>query len=170
MDSPQTINPESKNNKTVVQNPSTIEPEQWKWKMLTIDEISVSFEVVSSLKQNTKMDIVNEKFLAADNSYAIFRYIKGNSRKKTTSFMKHLLAETKHCTDSIKNDIKDGINIDENISKFSGIIYKLSTFLGAYHYVVDIYEKSSLDHAELELIREQFKEYLLVLIRGFIIK
>jgi hypothetical protein len=142
----------------------------FKWPALTLDEISVSLGVISSLKQNSKLEIVDEKFLAADNSYAFLRYMKGDSRYKTISFMKHLLLEIKRCMDEIKENIMNGDNLDENISKFTGIIYKLPIFLEAYHYIADIYESSSVSHVSLKNIGDDFMKYYNVLLQNLILE
>lgn len=141
----------------------------WNWKDLTFDEIIISLEVVSGLKENTKLEVVDDKYLAADDN-GYMRYKTNNSRYRTLSFLKHLLQEIKRQCFILNDNIKESIDIDENISKFSKLITKIATFIEAFHYISDVYKNDTLIFSTFEIIKSNYLNHYEILLRNLMTK
>jgi hypothetical protein len=150
--------------------PETELIDTWDWKDLTLDEIIISLEVVSGLKENTKLEVVDDKYLAANNNNGYMRYRTNNSRYRTLSFSKHLLQEIKRQCYVLNDNIKEGIDIDENIFKFSKLITKIATFMEAFHYVYDIYKNDTLIFSSFETVRSNYLNHYELLLRNLMTK
>ena len=155
----------------ITYTPSEIEIiDTWMWEELTFDDITVSLEVVSGLKENTKLEVVDSKYLAADSNNCYVRSKKNNSRYRTLSFLKHLLGQIKrHCQIIIEN-IKQRANTDDNISKFLKIITKMATFIGTFEYISNIYKDDTLVFSSFETVKGNFSDYYSILLRNLITK
>ncbi|XWV26471.1 hypothetical protein QJ857_gp0598 [Tupanvirus soda lake] len=138
----------------------------WTWKELTVDDINISLEVVSALKENTKMEVVNEKYLAADTRTWYGRYAASDSRYRTLSFLKYLLTEIKKQCKLMTENLKEKNNVEESVSEFTKIISKISTFLEAYHYISDIYKDDTLIYSAFETVRQNYADYHRGLLRN----
>ena len=128
------------------------------WPSLSIDQILITFRVIGDLKEGTKLQLVDNTHLAEDNSYAIglTRAWKGQGREKIISFLEHLLLETKRNMLLIIANIRNGMDIDNNISKLLGFFTKLHVFLHKYDVVRAVYKSDTGTYARLGVIRDNF--------------
>lgn len=141
--------------------------EQYKWPTLTIDDINTSFKVVADLQAGSKLKIINKKHLATDDSYALAltRYNTGQGREIIISFLEHMFKQTEQNVYDILTNIRLGVNIDNNVSILSNLIYKMATFLHRFDVMRSVYVKDSSTHARLGNIRDNFFTFHLNLFR-----
>ncbi|AYV85435.1 MAG: hypothetical protein Satyrvirus16_11 [Satyrvirus sp.] len=141
--------------------------ENSEWTPLTIDLIGISLKVVGDLPINAKLKIVNNCYLAEDNSYigSISRYSSGQSRDKIISFLDHLFSETERNIWEILGDIRTGKNVNKNISILQGTVSKIHIFVHRYEYMRNVYKTDSGAFARLGIIRDKFHTFLNTLFR-----
>lgn len=145
------------------------EPENWP--VLTVDDINISFKVVGDLQNNTKLKIIENKYLAADDSYllSIVRYNTGQGRKQISSFLQHLFSQTKINAYEVLTKIRNKVDIDININILSGLLYKLSIFLHRYENMREVYKSDTSIYAILGGIRDNFFSFLNTFYRQMIL-
>lgn len=141
------------------------------WPTLTVDDINISFKVVGDLQNNTKLKIIDNKYLAADDSYLlpIVRYNSGQSRKQISSFLQHLFVQTKNNAYDVLAKIRNKTDIDININILSGLLYKLSIFLHRYENMREVYKSDTSIYAILGGIRDNFFSFLSTFYRQMIL-
>jgi len=131
---------------------------KYQWPKLTIDNINTSFRVVANLKEGTKIIVVDDRYLAEDNSYMTFisRSISGQGREKIMSFLEHLLEESKQTAYSLLHDIRAEINMDNNVSELDNLHKNLCNFLHRFNVMRDVYKKYSDVFSKFGVIRDKF--------------
>ena len=141
------------------------------WPELTVDMIGTSFKVIGDLPNNSKLKIVNNTHLAEDNSYlgSISRYSTGQGRDKIISFLDHLFHETERNIWFILKNVREGNNVDTNVSILQGIIGKTYIFLHRYENMRNVYKTDSSAFARLGIIRDKFFTFLNTLFRDLAI-
>ena len=152
-----------------VVNPSVTveEKEELTWPDLSIDDINTSLKVIGDIPEGSKLKIIDKKHLAKDDSYfvSIARYNEGQGRERIISFLEHLHSETKRNVDDILKDIRNGINIDNNVCVLRGIVCKLAVFLHKYESMRTVYKSDSSAYARLGNNRDKFYVFLDTLFR-----
>lgn len=138
---------------------------------LDIDMIGTSYKVIGDLPIGSKLKIVNNTHLAEDNSMltSISRYSSGQGRDKIISFLDHLFNETARNIKEILEDIRNGNNVDTNVSVLTGIVGKIHIFLHRYENMRNVYKTDSSAFARLGIIRDKYYTFILTLYRDMVI-
>jgi len=125
---------------------------------LDIDHINISFKVVGDLKDGSKLKIVDDMYIAEDNSYlqSLSRQSAGQSRDKIMDFLDHLFSETKRNTEIILSYIKNNTDVDNNVSILENMITNMVIFLHKYDIMKSVYKYDSGTYARLGIIRNKF--------------
>jgi len=144
----------------------------YSWPSLSINDINTSFEVIGTLTPNTKLKIINNTHLAAENGYAISinRYREGQSRNKIISFLNHLFLETKRNMYNILTDIRSDKDVDTNIDILFNMTYKLAIFIHQFDNMRSVYQTDSSIYAGLGNIKDNFITFRSTFQREIIIK
>lgn len=132
--------------------------EEFKWPELTIDQINISLKVVADLKDGYKLRIVNDKHLAADNSYmvSLSRVVSGQGRDKIISFLNHLCNELIKNMNLIFQKIKDGVDVDNNVAILRDMEYNLIIFLHRYENMRYVYKTDDSAWTRLGITRNNY--------------
>lgn len=138
------------------------EEETLNWEPLDLNDINTSFKVVGDLPPNTKLKIVNNKYLAAEDSYvtSYSRYAHGQGRERIISFLDHLFKETRRNVDLLLEDIYNGVNVDDNLDALRGVMYKLPIFLHRFDVMRSVYKSDTGVYAKLGNIRDNFFSFM----------
>lgn len=141
--------------------------EKPKFPDLTVDEINTSLKVVGDLSPGSKLKIIDNRYLAEDNSYiqSIARYSSGQSRENLINFLNHLFSEIEKKVRTILFNIRNGIDVDNNISILQGIVGKIFVFLHKYENMRSVYKSDSSAFARLGIIRDKFFTFMNTLFR-----
>ncbi len=133
---------------------------------LTIDDINISLKVVGDLKTGSKLKILNGTYLAEDNSYInpITRY-NTQCRDKIIIFLGILFSEVTRNVYILLDEIRNKINVDNNIHILQGLVYKVSVFLHNYETMRIVYKSDSGAFSKLGIIRDKFFMFLNTLFR-----
>ncbi len=127
--------------------------EEFKFPELTLENINTTFKVIGDLKEGSKLKLVNDRYLAEDNTFmpSLSRYSQGQGREKIMSFLSHLFDETKRIIGKLIDDISKKSEVDTNISELDGVIYNMSIFLHRYDIMRAVYRNDTGTHAKSEL-------------------
>ena len=141
------------------------------WKSLSVDMIMTSFKVIADLPDGAKLKIVNGTHLAKEDSYVacLSRYSEGQGRDKIISFLDHLFLESERNIYEILDNIRNGNNVDTNVSVLNGVISKIHIFLHRYEKMRNVYIQDSSAFARLGIIRDKFFTFLNTLFRNMVI-
>lgn len=146
----------SKESQKKVDNAEDNTEDSMKWNPLEVDDLIISFKVVSKLPPSTKLKIVNNTHFAIEDRYFVGLARRGDSRKKNVSFMKHLFAETEKNAYSVLEKIRRGVDVDDNVGILFNMMYNLSIFLHNFETMRSVYADDSSTHAELGNVRDKF--------------
>lgn len=135
--------------------------------LLSIDDINISLKVVGDLKSGSKLKILNYKHLAEDNSYinSMTRYQTNQGRDRIIVFLENLFSEVTRNVYVILSEIRNKVNIDNNIHILQGLIYKVSVFLHNYETMRVVYKSDSGAYSRLGINRDKFFMFLNTLFR-----
>jgi hypothetical protein len=160
----QMLNNENKQIHQMLNNESK---EDFTWPQLSIEDINTTFKVIGDLKDGAKLKIVDNRYLAEDNSYivSVSRYLTGQSKEKIMSFLNHLFAESKRTTEKLVEDIRNGIDVDNKVSELENILSNMVIFLHRYDVMRNVYKSDTGTHAKLGVIRNKFFTFKGTLIR-----
>jgi len=138
---------------------------------LGIDDINTSFKVVGELVVGTKLRIINNRYLAADDSsFSSFgRYYSGQGRESVIRFLDHLFNETVKHMNRLLDDVRDNKDVDNNINALTGMIYKLGIFLHHFENIRNVYRSDSNVYARLGNIRDNFFNFRITFFRRLIL-
>ena len=139
---------------------------------LTVDDINTSLKVVGDLKTGYKLKIVNDKYLAVDDSYmsSVMRYNAGQGRNKIIGFLDNIFSEVTRNVSVILSEIRSGVNVDNNICILQGLICKIAVFLHNYETMRSVYKQDSSAYAQLGLNRDKFFMFLNTFFRDVTVK
>lgn len=129
---------------------------------LTLDDINTSLKVIGDLKEGSKLKIVNGRHLAEDNSYinAVTRFKTEQNRDRIITFLENMYSEVNRNIKIILSEIRDKINVDNNIYMLQGLIYKISVFLHNYEKMRSVYKSDSHTYSQLGLTRDKYFMFL----------
>jgi hypothetical protein len=129
---------------------------------LTLDDINTSLKVIGDLKEGNKLIIVNGRHLAEDNSYinALSRYNTSQGRKRIITFLENMYSEVIRNVYILLGEIRNKVNVDNNIYMLQGLIYKISVFLHNYEKMRVVYKSDSHTYSQLGLTRDKFFMFL----------
>lgn len=160
------------NQNGVIQNVGETKPkDEFIFPSLDIDHINISFKVIGDLKEGSKLKIVDNQYLAEDNSFiqSLSRRSTDQSRDKIMDFLNHLFFETKRNTEEILQKIKDGVDIDNNVSVLENLISNMVIFLHRYDIMKNVYKSDSGTYSRLGIIRNKFFTFRHTLFRDMTI-
>lgn len=127
---------------------------------LNLDYINISFKVVGDLKEGSKLNIVDNLYLAEDNNNSfirpITRYSSGQNRDKIMDFLDHLFLETKRNTEIVLSNIRNDIDVDNNVSVLENLVINMVIFLHRYDIMKNVYKEDSGTYSRLGIIRNKF--------------
>ena len=125
---------------------------------LSIDDINISLKVVGDLKEGYKLKIVNGKHLAVEDSRVSFitRYSAGQGRDKIIDFLENLLSELTRNVDLILSEIRNKVNVDNNICIIDGLIRNASVFMHNYERMRSVYQGDSSAYNRLGINKQKF--------------
>ena len=128
------------------------------WPSLSIENINTTFKVVGDLSHGSKVKIIDDRYLAEDNSYlsSLSRYNSGQSREKIMGFLDHLFDETKQLTLTILANIRSGADVDNNVSILENTTTNMMVFLHRYDVMRDVYKCDTGTYARLGVTRNKF--------------
>lgn len=146
--------------------------EEFVWPQLSIEDINTTFKVVGDLKEGAKLKIVENRYLAEDNSYivSVSRYFTGQCKEKIMSFLNHLFNESKRTTEKLIEDIRCGIDVDNKVSELENLLSNMVIFLHRYDVMRNVYKSDTGTHAKLGVIRNKFFTFKGTLIRKLAIQ
>lgn len=129
---------------------------------LTLDDINTSLKVIGDLKEGSKLKIVNGRHLAEDNSYinAVTRFKTEQNRDRIITFLENMYSEVNRNIKILLSEIRDKINVDNNIYMLQGLIYKISVFLHNYEKMRSVYKSDSHTYSQLGLTRDKYFMFL----------
>lgn len=129
---------------------------------LTLDDINTSLKVIGDLKEGSKLKIVNGRHLAEDNSYinAVSRFTTEQNRDRIIIFLENMYSEVNRNIKILLTEIREKINIDNNIYMLQGLIYKISVFLHNYEKMRSVYKSDSHTYSQLGLTRDKYFMFL----------
>jgi hypothetical protein len=138
------------------------EPQMPDVQTLTLDDINTSLKVIGDLKEGSKLKIVNGKHLAEDNSYAnaFSRYKTEQGRDRIIIFLENMYSEVNRNIAILLAEIRNKVNIDNNIYMLQGLIYKISVFLHNYEKMRSVYKSDSHTYSQLGLTRDKYFMFL----------
>ena len=141
------------------------------WPVLTIENINTTLKVVGDLKDGAKVKIMDDRYLAEDNSYisSFTRYNSGQSREKIMNFLDHFFEETKRNTLFLLDNIRNSINVDDNISELENIVTNMMVFLHRYDVIREVYKNDTSTYARLGVTRNKFFTFRHSLFRDLVI-
>lgn len=145
--------------------------DEYVWPELTVDNVNTTFKVVGDLKEGSKVKIVDNKYLAEENSIfvSVSRYTSGQGRDKIMSFLNHLFLETKKNTILLLTDIRNGIDVDNKVSELENMISNMMIFLHRFDTMRNVYRADTGTHARLGVIRNRFYTFRQSLFRDLAI-
>lgn len=153
-------------------DPKVSEPkDEYVWPELSVDNVNTTFKVVGDLKEGSKVKIVDNKYLAEENSIfvSVSRYTSGQGRDKIMSFLNHLFLETKKNTILLLTDIRNGIDVDNKVSELENMISNMMIFLHRFDTMRNVYRTDTGTHARLGVIRNRFYTFRQSLFRDLAI-
>lgn len=129
---------------------------------LSLDDINTSLKVIGDLKEGSKLKIVNGKHLAEDNGYfnLVGRYNTGQGRERIIIFLENMFSEVTRNVYILLGEIRNKVNVDNNIYMLQGLIYKISVFLHNYEKMRVVYKADSHTYSQLGLTRDKFFMFL----------
>jgi hypothetical protein len=129
---------------------------------LSLDDINTSLKVIGDLKEGSKLKIVNGKHLAEDNSYinAVSRFKTEQNRDRIIAFLENMYSEVNRNIKILLAEIREKINVDNNIYMLQGLIYKISVFLHNYEKMRSVYKSDSHTYSQLGLTRDKYFMFL----------
>lgn len=126
--------------------------EEFKWPVLTIKNINTTFKVIGDLTAGSKVKVVDDRCLAVDDAYlpSISR-IGLNNRKRTMSYLEHLLLESKRIAYEMLTEIRHsyvlgGVNnntVNNKISELRNFHRNLNIFLHKFDTIKFVYKSDS---------------------------
>ncbi len=133
---------------------------------LTIDDINISLKVVGDLKTGSKLKILNGTYLAEDNG-VLNGWTRYNTqcRDNIIIFLGILFSEVTRNVYILLDEIRNKINVDNNIHILQGLVYKVSVFLHNYETMRVVYKSDSGAYSKLGIIRDKFFMFLNTLFR-----
>jgi hypothetical protein len=142
-----------------------------KFKPLTIDVLNANFEVVTNLQRGKKLQIADGIYFRADDRYAqsLTRYLSGDSKDAVVDLMDHMYSETERHINKIREDIRQNICVDINITLLHGFITKMHAFIHTLDNVKSIYENYINICARFNVIKAKFLDFSAVLFRELIL-
>lgn len=138
--------------------PAPTKPE---WPALTIGNINTTFKVIGDLKEGSKVKIIDTRYLAEDNTYfcSFSRYKEGQGREQIMSFLDHLYHETKRNVKELIANIRNNIDVDDNVSELENTMSNMMIFLHRYDVMRAVYRDDTGTHARLGVIRNEFFKF-----------
>lgn len=154
-----------------VEEKQNIEKDEYNFPELSVDHINISFKVVGDLREGSKLKIIDNLYLAEDNSYIqpIFRHTGRQNRDKIMNFLDHLFLETKRNTESILTKIRSNIDVDNNVSELENLVSNMVIFLHRYDIMKSVYKSDSGTYSRLGIIRNKFFTFRHTLFRNMAI-
>lgn len=140
------------------------------WPKLSIENINTTFKVIGDIKEGIKLKIVEDKYLTEDNSYFPSLTREVSYRSRIISFLRHLFEETERHTGILLSDIKQGKDVDENISELENMISNMMVFLHKYDTMRNVYKSDAGSFATLGVIRNRFFTFRNSLFRKLALK
>jgi len=139
---------------------------------LDVNTLNISFKVVGEMPVGAKLCVINKSYLSSKSGYmdGFVRYKTGQGRKLIISFLEHMMKETKRNAYQILNNIKKGVDIDNNINILSGMMHKLSNFLHKFEHVRQVYKDDSSCYARFGNIRDNFFNFTNIFYRDMILQ
>ncbi|CAH6421007.1 Hypothetical protein MVR_LOCUS235 [uncultured virus] len=138
----------------------------YSWPQLTAKNINTTFKVVGDLKEGLKVKVVDDTCLAVDDAYisSFSRYMSGQSKEKTMSFLDHLLSESKRIIYALLSDIRtsyansNGNNdeVNNKLSELRNLHRNLNIFLHKFDAMKNVYKSDSVAYATFGNIRNNF--------------
>lgn len=138
------------------------------FKELTWENLNTSFTVVINMNMNTKLMIVNDSYLAEDNSL-LQSFTRSCTREQIYEFLEHMYLSTTKYVDLIILELVDGLNVDTNTSKMSLLVYKLCVFEYSFDKIMVVYKKDSGIYAKMQTLKNNFMQFRENLMRRLII-
>ena len=129
---------------------------EFNFEKLSLDDINTTFKVVGDLAEGEKLKVVDNKFLAVDNSYSFTRSRSGQGRKKLVDFLEFFFEEAKKNISDLLKNIRLGIDTDNKISELETTYRNMSIFLHRYDTVRIPYKTDSGVYCQLGNIRNKF--------------
>lgn len=146
--------------------------DEQEWPILNVEHINTTFKVIGDLKEGSKVKIVDDRYLAEDNSFVVSfsRYTTGQSREKIMSFLNHLFDETKRNTLLLLTDIRNENDIDNKVSELENVVSNMMIFLHKFDTMRHVYKTDTGTHAKLGVIRNKFFTFRQSLFRDLAIR
>lgn len=136
-----------------------VETETNKLPALSIENIITTFKVVGGIKEGTKLRIKEDKYLTGETSYFPSFTREADYRHKIISFLRHLFSETERHTKLLMTAIKDGEDVDENISELEKLISNMMIFLHGFETMMGVYRSDESTFGTLGAIEEKFMTF-----------
>jgi hypothetical protein len=142
----------------VTDSPDIRNDDKMTWPSLSMDNINTTFSVVGNLKTGVRVKIVDDRYLAVDNTYvsSFTRYTSGQCRERNLSFISHLYNETKRHTIQLLTDIRRGIDVDTRVSELEIMISNMMIFLHNFDMIRQPYESDTGTYAKFGVISRSF--------------
>jgi hypothetical protein len=140
-------------------------------KPLSIDVLNENFEVVTNLQKGKKLQIADGIYFKSDDRHAQFlaRYLSGDSKDAIADLMEHMYSETERHVKKIREDIRQNICVDINITLLHGFLTKMHAFVHTLDNVKSTYENHSNICAKFNIIKAKFLDFSAVLFRELIL-
>lgn len=143
-------------NKNVVELQGSVMDDNFSFQKIDIDHINISFKVIGDLKEGSKLKIIDDLFLAEDNNYMQSLSRQSGYRDKIMDFLDHLFLETKRNTEDVLAQIRNGIDVDNNVSILENLVSNMVIFLHRYDIMKNVYKSDSGTYSRLGIIRNKF--------------
>lgn len=141
-------------------------PEEPLWPSLTAEDICSAFKVVGDLTEGTKLNVIDRRSLAVDDSYlsSWSRHSNGQGRELLKGYLMHLLEETKRVFRSILNESRriytrvrcNNTAVNDNVSQLRNLHRSLTIFLHRFDTMKRVYQADTKTYAEMGVIRNNF--------------
>jgi hypothetical protein len=158
---------------SILKSPSTVLKSQKEIlsKQLSIDDINTSLKVMGDLEKGKKLSIIDDRYVAEDSGLgmSITRYRGGQGRQRVIEFLDNMYVEVTRNSTEVLTDIRNGINIDNNLYILRGLIYNISIFLHNYDNMRHAYISDSSAYSQLSLTKDKFFMFLNTFFRDVII-
>lgn len=138
---------------------------------LSIENVNTTFKVIGDLREGVKVKIVDDLYLAEENSYitSFTRYTNGQSRDNLMNFLNHLFEETKRNTMELLTSIRANHDIDNKISELENIYSNLNIFIHRFDIMRNVYKGDTGTYAKLGVIHNKFLTYRQSFFRDMVI-
>lgn len=150
---------------------SSNEPEQQVWPDLTLADINTTFRCFAELREgyNTKLVIMENRYLAIDNRYAQYMMRTGGYRNKITSFLTHLATEIPLRIKNLMVNIRSRNNVDGSVEELCTTVHNMAVFLHNFEIMKGVYRGDSSVFSKLAAVRDSIEAYRRELFREMVV-